>query len=208
MLYNDGMAKTMTYILRRIDPAFWRRVRAKAALEGISLNTLILKLLTKWLGVFVLAALCSACGNQPFAPSGAGDAFTYPPMLAPVLAAIDQDPWIHPLLNDRLGSYVRRNLAGIVLDYSLPAEIGATFNRETHLLHWNPRNTPETMAIVKLAGVLLHEARHGEGFRHDCDGRDRTFTQGGAFAVQILYLEQQQFGNDAAGLRRDWIGCS
>ncbi len=38
-----------TFIVRNIDPEFWRRVKAQAALEGISLNALVLKLLSKWL---------------------------------------------------------------------------------------------------------------------------------------------------------------
>ena len=38
----------MTYIIRNIDPVFWARVKAKAALERISVNALILKLLAEW----------------------------------------------------------------------------------------------------------------------------------------------------------------
>jgi hypothetical protein len=38
-----------TYLLRDIDPDLWRRVKSKAALEGVSLKTLIERLLRAWL---------------------------------------------------------------------------------------------------------------------------------------------------------------
>lgn len=49
-----------SFILRDIDPAFWRRVKSKAAAEGVTVKELILRLLTKWLGLFALL-LVSAC---------------------------------------------------------------------------------------------------------------------------------------------------
>ncbi len=39
-----------SFILRGIDPAFWRRVKSKAAAEGVTIKALILRLLTTWLG--------------------------------------------------------------------------------------------------------------------------------------------------------------
>jgi hypothetical protein len=56
------------FILYDLDPAFWQRVRAKAAAEGIQVKALILKLLTTWLGVFVLALLTTGCANGFAAP--------------------------------------------------------------------------------------------------------------------------------------------
>lgn len=38
-----------SYILRNIDPELWRQVKAKAALEGVSLRALIERLLQNWL---------------------------------------------------------------------------------------------------------------------------------------------------------------
>lgn len=38
-----------SYILRDIDPELWKRVKAKAALEGVSLKALIEQLLKAWL---------------------------------------------------------------------------------------------------------------------------------------------------------------
>ena len=39
-----------SYILRAIDPDLWKRVKSKAALEGVSIKALIERLLTGWLG--------------------------------------------------------------------------------------------------------------------------------------------------------------
>lgn len=38
-----------SYILRKIDPDLWARVKAKAALERTTLKALIESLLAKWL---------------------------------------------------------------------------------------------------------------------------------------------------------------
>jgi len=38
-----------SYILRQIDPDLWRQVKAKAALEGVSIKALIEQLLRAWL---------------------------------------------------------------------------------------------------------------------------------------------------------------
>ena len=37
-----------SYILRDIDPDLWRHVKSKAALEGLSVKTLIAQLLRAW----------------------------------------------------------------------------------------------------------------------------------------------------------------
>jgi predicted HicB family RNase H-like nuclease len=42
--YHSGVS----YLLRNIDQDLWRRVKSKAALEGVSVNALILRLLTEW----------------------------------------------------------------------------------------------------------------------------------------------------------------
>lgn len=38
-----------SYILREIDPELWKKVKSKAALEGVSLRVLIESLLIAWL---------------------------------------------------------------------------------------------------------------------------------------------------------------
>ena len=37
-----------SFILRKIDDALWRRIKSKAALEGVSLKDLIERLLRDW----------------------------------------------------------------------------------------------------------------------------------------------------------------
>jgi NRPS condensation-like uncharacterized protein len=37
-----------TYILRDIDDEFWRKVKSKAAAEGMTVKDVILKLLAEW----------------------------------------------------------------------------------------------------------------------------------------------------------------
>ena len=49
--YSDefpATGKTAAYSLRHIPMPLWRQVRAKAKREGVSLRTLILRLLTDW----------------------------------------------------------------------------------------------------------------------------------------------------------------
>lgn len=37
-----------SFILRDIDPELWKKAKAKAALEGLSLKTVILELVAAW----------------------------------------------------------------------------------------------------------------------------------------------------------------
>jgi plasmid stability protein len=38
----------VSYILRNIDEDFWKRIKSKAALEGLSVKSVIINLLTDW----------------------------------------------------------------------------------------------------------------------------------------------------------------
>lgn len=62
--------KRPSFILRDIDPALWRKVKAKAALEGATVKAVILKLLAKWVSCIV-AMLAVGCAYQapPTAPT-------------------------------------------------------------------------------------------------------------------------------------------
>ena len=39
----------MQYLLQKIEPEFWRKVKEKAAHDGKPIRTIILSLLSKWL---------------------------------------------------------------------------------------------------------------------------------------------------------------
>ncbi len=53
-----------SYILRHIDPELWKRVKSKAALEGISVKTLIERLLRAWV---------ASSGDPAGSPTSASD---------------------------------------------------------------------------------------------------------------------------------------
>lgn len=58
-----------SFTLRSIDPAFWQRVQAKAAAEGVTVKALILRLLAAWLAA-VLILFIVGCGYEsPTAPT-------------------------------------------------------------------------------------------------------------------------------------------
>ena len=65
-----------SFILRNLDPDFWSRVQAKAAREGVTVKTLILRLLTQWLGAAVVALIAIGC-TSPVQP-------TFPRSVPPV----------------------------------------------------------------------------------------------------------------------------
>lgn len=46
---DDGADQPGIYQLRGVDPALWRKIKAKAALEGITIRDLIEELLKAWL---------------------------------------------------------------------------------------------------------------------------------------------------------------
>ena len=57
-----------TFILRGLDPDFWKRVQTKAAAEGTTVKAVILKLLTAWLGVLTLVFVSACTSASPTAP--------------------------------------------------------------------------------------------------------------------------------------------
>jgi hypothetical protein len=73
-----------SFVLRKLDPEFWVRVQAKAAIEGLTVKALIVKLLTAWLAA-VLILLVTACGSSPTAPSAPPPVVVVPPVVPPVV---------------------------------------------------------------------------------------------------------------------------
>lgn len=154
-----------------------------------------------------LALLLFAYGcSNALAPSEQGR-FAFPPELAPVIDHIDADPWIHPLIGKPAGVWMRQHLRGIRMD---PSRVGgAVYEYKTGWVLWTPTDLPGTIEIDILASIVLHEARHGAGWRHTCrDTRgDRTMEEGGAQALQILWLERNGPHHWATYLRETRIGC-
>lgn len=161
--------------------------------------------------LILLALLLSACTSSPIGPS-AQSTFSYPPELAPVIELIDADPWIHPLIGEPSGQWARRYVRRIELDPALVSEsLRAKYDHGSGVIYWSPQYTPtNSMSAQILAGLLLHEARHGQGYRHSCPnkaGADRTVEEGGAVAVELAWLEHHALHESAAHLRRSAIGC-
>jgi hypothetical protein len=58
-----------SFILRKIDPDFWARVRAKAEAEGTTVRAVILRLLAAWLVACALVSVTACGGDSPAAPT-------------------------------------------------------------------------------------------------------------------------------------------
>jgi hypothetical protein len=68
-----------SFILRGLDPDFWRRVQTKAQAENVTIKEVILRLLSAWLGVVLLvvgALLAAHCDPAPT------QATTTPPLIS------------------------------------------------------------------------------------------------------------------------------
>ncbi len=147
--------------------------------------------------------LYAGCAN-PLAPSAE---FTYPRELQPVMALLDADPWIHPLIGEPTGRWVRRHVRAIEMSDRV-APHGALAHFESGRVLWNPAVTPNTQIVETMVSMLIHEARHLQGFRHTCaNNNDRTIEEAGAYAVQILWLEHYGWLGQANDLRYYKIGC-
>jgi hypothetical protein len=58
-----------SFIIRKIDPNFWARVRAKAEAEGTTVKAVILRLLSAWLAAVAILSTIGCGGDSPTAPT-------------------------------------------------------------------------------------------------------------------------------------------
>ena len=127
---------------------------------------------------------------------------TVPSVLAPSLALIDSDPRPVAMIHEVAGTWIRRQVRGVVLDETLPASVRAQCCGADRIIHWSTGWLPDLASahdIRVAAAILMHEARHAEGFAHSCPDqrRDRTFAEGGPWAVQATWLRHA--GDDGYG---------
>lgn len=165
--------------------------------------------------MFALGALasCEARGSaSPLAPAAVLAPLVVPSELAPALALIDSDERRAPFLDDTAGAWFRRHVRGVQIDASLPSNIRAQCCGPDRIIHWStgwfpdPDNPGDVRAA---AAILIHEARHAQGFPHSCPDhrRDRTYDEGGAWAVHSAWLRHMGDQATAESIATYDIGC-
>jgi len=152
----------------------------------------------------------SACLASPVSPSR-GPYLAVPPALQSTMTLLDEDAWQHPLLTEPMGAWVRRYVRRMVVDPALPPHVGALWVDATDTLHIRPDQVPPHLRVSLTASTILHETRHAEGYRHPCQRNgafvDRALRDGGAFAVEIYYLQHVRETWQAERLQTLYIGC-
>jgi hypothetical protein len=171
--------------------------------------------------VGVLASFLAGCGSSSSSPLEPGDSsaaglgstpLVVPDVLVKSIELIDNDTGIVPQIGEPTGIWLRKAIRGIVIDPGLPREVRAQCCGKGRVIHWStgwlpdPSN-PDDVRIA--AAIIVHEARHAEGYPHTCpDGRrDRSFEEGGAWAVQAEWLRRMGDVRTANAIAALDIGC-
>lgn len=157
--------------------------------------------------IVLVALLLAGCGtgNPLSATPTAPTSLTVPIELQPVIAALDADPWIHPLLGEPMGIWVRRYIHTIRFDDTVTPPNAAHVYLAQRTIGWQAYDPVDLTDMPLSVAMVLHEARHVEGYPHTCGNFDRTMEEGGAYAVQILYLEHAGYQPAASALRASSI---
>lgn len=155
---------------------------------------------------------CDARDKSPIAPSWKFADTSVPHVLRPSLALIDLDERPLPFVGEPPGNWFRRTVRGVQIDHSLPANVRAQCCGSDLVIRWSPGWMPDPANpddVRVAAAILIHEARHAEGYRHTCPDqrRDRTFDEGGAWAVQASWLRHMGDDRTADSIASLDIGC-
>jgi hypothetical protein len=158
--------------------------------------------------------LATACESRPApaAPAGGGPHFSIPAALEASIALIDSDLRPVPIINESAGAWLRRQIKGVVLDSALPSGVRAQCCGADRIVHWSTEWMPDPASshdVRVAAAILIHEARHAEGYRHSCPDqrRDRTFDEGGPWAVHATWLRHAGDERTADSITVWDIGC-
>ena len=89
-------------------------------------------------------------------------------------------PWTHRSLYD----WFQLDVAGVRIRAGLPNDFCCEPSRVINL---RAVNAPEADRWSYLA-MMVHEARHIDGFRHSCGGRDNTIDELGSFGAQYYLM--------------------
>lgn len=154
----------------------------------------------------VLLALHVCCAS-PTAPSTRHNVYG-PADIAPILAFLDADDWVHPLLQQPVGVWLRQMLSGVRVwtggEYPGAA---ATVDLSTREIFLRPQNAAQS--LTRQASYLIHEARHLDGYAHTCPDKRRDRELGiGTYAVQLMYLEHMADLGAIEDIRANSIGCN
>ena len=160
----------------------------------------------------LVASGCSAGAASPTAPGSVDAEFVVPDVLVASLALIDADDRPVEFLNEAGGPWIRRTVRGVVLDSNMPAGVRAQCCGSDRLIHWSTGWLPNTSSphdVRVAAAIMVHEARHAQGYRHTCPDqrRDRTFDEGGAWAVHAAWLRHMGDPATANSISTLDIGC-
>ena len=160
----------------------------------------------------LLSAAGCAGAPSPLAPNAVFATFDAPPFLASSIALIDADDRPIPIVGEAAGTWLRRTVRGVIMDPDLPADVRAQCCGPDRLIRWSTgwQPDPDRADDARIAAaILLHEARHAEGYRHTCPDqrRDRTFDEGGAWAVHAAWLRHMGDAVTADSITASDIGC-
>jgi len=149
----------------------------------------------------------------PIEPSASDGGFSYPEELKPVIEFLDRETWIHPLIGEPFGPWLRKYTLKIVLDPTIPPAYRAVADHATHVIYWRPDMPNEVnIPIAAKAAIIVHEGRHLQGYRHSCAGKDgydtsdETMEEGGAVAVHVIFLEHFGLRNWVEYFKQ-YVGC-
>lgn len=160
----------------------------------------------------VWVAGCSGSRTNPAGPERVDLEWSVPEALVPSLELIDSDPRAVPIVNEVAGAWFRRVVRGVAIDSTLPVHVRARCCGSDRIVRWGTGWIPDPSNPVEVrlaAAILIHEARHAEGYLHTCpDGRrDRTAAEGGAWAVHAAWLRHMGDDATAGTILASDIGC-
>jgi len=153
------MAQTeTTYLLRGIDPALWRRVKTKAASEGVSVKALLLNYLTKWAGAAVLVMLTAT-------PAGA-QSLKIPAVVFGAAGAADMATTVWFMNNSNLReanplvSWIKEPVPMVLFGAAVETTIATLLTRKLAKRHPKWAAAGLYIAAGVHAGFAIRNARH------------------------------------------------
>lgn len=154
----------------------------------------------------VLVALATGCVQAPLSPSGAPFA---PEHFDDALAALDAYDGALAIVDEQPGRYVRSRITRVVFGPCPSDDVALACITREGVVYWSSPASLVGHDVRYVAGVLVHEARHRDGYPHDCPGgRTDSGLRPGAYAAQVAWLEASGAQEQYVVAARARIGCS